>query len=498
MKSEKISESLEYVDPALINEAEDCVPQVKKNYRMKWGLIAACIAVILVIGSAATVFAVEAKEYNDAVAFFEDNGLSAEGLSRAEVKAVYRDITTKSFKFEKTADIIKQSVYGYEIEQVDKTPEDAEEIWNKNFEAAQKEYGYKQTFHGNGQMESGLPMSEKTTLEYYEDGKLIWTADFAEESIEKTVKVNDVTMVLGNKYVYSSTEIYPESELIGYVFFNGETYESTKIHQEYTFAAFIDGEGKVFWKAKLNHASQYEQIISVFENEDGSRTVFSRADRSGIMLTKLDENGNELSAKKLDVSAYLEKVARFYDGGYLVQVSSLDSEEADTLLKVDKDGNIFGDFTYESEDTSFLITDFIEFGGQIYLSAVAADKQNSVGWIYVSDKEQDAVSVPDENYDEQFTADLRESYTAILLVCDSEGGTPTTFYSVKGAFGAGLSVNDEGNLEWKVQTIATAYPSYWTNSYSMAGTCEIFRYTFDLSGKLIDSFDTGKIVGFRR
>lgn len=41
----------------------------------------------------------EAKEYKAAVQFFNDYGMSTEGLTRGEIKEVYRDITTKSFTY---------------------------------------------------------------------------------------------------------------------------------------------------------------------------------------------------------------------------------------------------------------------------------------------------------------------------------------------------------------------------------------------------------------
>jgi hypothetical protein len=73
-------------------------------------VVAACLALFIVIGSTAVALAVEAKEYNAAVAFFESNGLSTDGLSRSDVKAVYRDITTQRFTYGKTADVIRQAI----------------------------------------------------------------------------------------------------------------------------------------------------------------------------------------------------------------------------------------------------------------------------------------------------------------------------------------------------------------------------------------------------
>lgn len=71
----------------------------------------------------------EAKEYKAAVQFFNDYGMSTEGLTRGEIKEVYRDITTKSFTYSKTAEVIRNSISsdnigGYEIVQDNPTPEE--------------------------------------------------------------------------------------------------------------------------------------------------------------------------------------------------------------------------------------------------------------------------------------------------------------------------------------------------------------------------------------
>ncbi len=42
---------------------------------------------------------------------------------------------------------------------------------------------------------------------------------------------------------------------------------------------------------------------------------------------------------------------------------------------------------------------------------------------------------------EELTPLVRDNYTAVLLVCDPEGGAPETFYSVQGSLGGKLRVN---------------------------------------------------------
>ena len=65
---------------------------------------------LCVIGLTAHSLSVEAKEYQAAVEFFETNKLSTDGLTRTEVKEIYRDITTNKFQYKKTGEVIVKSI----------------------------------------------------------------------------------------------------------------------------------------------------------------------------------------------------------------------------------------------------------------------------------------------------------------------------------------------------------------------------------------------------
>ena len=116
MKRQIVSEAIQQIDTKYIDEANafgaegltEAAPRPdarrKPSRRLRWGTLAACLALAAVLGGSALAFTVEAREYRTAAAFFEENGLSMEGLSRAEVKEVYRDITTKRFTLRKTAE----------------------------------------------------------------------------------------------------------------------------------------------------------------------------------------------------------------------------------------------------------------------------------------------------------------------------------------------------------------------------------------------------------
>ena len=99
---------------------------------------------------------------------------------------------------------------------------------------------------------------------------------------------------------------------------------------------------------------------------------------------------------------------------------------------------------------------------------------------------------------EELTPIVRDNYTAILLICDPEGGAPKTFYSVKGSLGGDLSVNTSGQLEWNVESITTTFDSPITSYFTIGGNCAVFCYTFDAEGNLTGQTDTGNTVPYRR
>ncbi len=91
-----------------------------------------------------------------------------------------------------------------------------------------------------------------------------------------------------------------------------------------------------------------------------------------------------------------------------------------------------------------------------------------------------------------------DNYTEVLLMCVQEGGEPETFYSVKGSLGVKLTVNDAGELAWDAESIVNTFFSPATSSFTIGGTCQVFRYTFDDAGTLLSQEDTGETVSYHR
>ena len=88
--------------------------------------IAACMAVLIALGVGAYAYAEDAKEYKEALMFFEENDLPTEGLTRSEIKKVYRDITTESYTYSKTAEVLAHRNESHSVEGESFGPENTE------------------------------------------------------------------------------------------------------------------------------------------------------------------------------------------------------------------------------------------------------------------------------------------------------------------------------------------------------------------------------------
>ncbi len=186
--------------------------------------------------------------------------------------------------------------------------------------------------------------------------------------------------------------------------------------------------------------------------------------------------------------------------GYLVKLGNSSAGETARLVKLDREGAVLDTFTYQGKDCDYYIQDMGEYQGRVYLSAYAVPKQTGEGSRY------EVAGVLEYLFDhnimeissEELTPMVRDNYTAVLLLCDPEGGAPETFYSVKGSLGRKLAVNNAGNLAWDVESIVNTFFSPATNSFSIGGTCQVFRYTFDDAGTLLNQEDTGETTPYHR
>ncbi|MBO4502014.1 MAG: hypothetical protein J5760_07210 [Clostridia bacterium] len=498
MKKELISDSVEGIDKEYIKEAAEYPAAKHSGSRIrprviKWIAAAACLALVISIGFVGFSIAAEAREYAAAVEFFEENGLSTEGLSREEIKAVYRDITTNSFTYGKTAEVIHKAVPGFDIDDEEPTPEELAEMWGANVLNGYRNY-HDPAYGSNGAVgisydvkcdvpagEAPAYVSSKCVVKCMRGGETLWVRDFYDYDVYAQVYTEYGTVIAGADY-----------------------YWDTGDYKSHAWLALISDEGDVVWEKRLNHADlPSERIDTLVDNRDGTFAAFGYVNYNVMTIGQYDMQGGELSFNSRE-GASVWNAALFGDG-YLIRVG------VNSVHKIDRQGNVEQSFSYESEDCVYAITDMIEFGGRVYLSAYAVPKQQEYDVFYGYGSHGEVADIMDylfskrrgddeipEISSEELTAMLREKYTALLLICDPAGGAPETFYSVRGSLGAALAVNDAGQLEWNVESIRSSFFSPMTSSFSIGGTCRVYRYTFGGDGTLIGREATGDETMFRR
>lgn len=116
MKKENVSQIINDIDEKYICEAamynsHTVSSHITKTQPVlfKLRLFAASIAFIILIGFAISAITFETHSYNNAIAYFEEAGLSSDGLSRLEVKTVYRDISIGNYANEKVIEVLLKS-----------------------------------------------------------------------------------------------------------------------------------------------------------------------------------------------------------------------------------------------------------------------------------------------------------------------------------------------------------------------------------------------------
>lgn len=455
-----------------------------------WRAIVAVAACLILLVSAGFV-TVEAKEYSDAIKFFNEYGLSTDGLSRGEIKEIYRDITTKSFTYSKTAEVIANSlsadkVGGYEIQQENLSPEDIENLWtymndHGGFAGPGQHgvhYEYRSEYKEDAKL--GFEVHDQSFIEKYDGEELLWSVRISLFWVNGISTVSDGVIAYGETPTWSSEQ------------------------RSYAWMARIDSDGKVLWTHMLNNGFEDEYIAQILENDDGTYAVISRGDFRFFCLSQYSADGKEISFQKTEVGNYgIWNAARFGEG-YIVQLGSYLTNEHSRIVKVDRQGTITESFSYGGEDAYYYITDMIEYNGSIYLSAYSVprleDEDQSAGGRYEIAAVLNYLFDNDiwEISSEELTPMVRDNYTAMLLVCDPNAGTPREFYSVKGSFGGKLSLSDSGTLLWDVESITTTHFSPATSAFTIAGSSFVFRYTFDSAGKLVSQEKTGEMVSFYR
>lgn len=459
----------------------------KPNRRLRLKPVLASLVALGILLSGATVYATvaEARDYAAAITFFNAHNLPLDGLSRSEVKHVYRDISTGTFSFGKTAAVITSSVSGYDLFQAEPTPEDLAALWQvKNgnhtgpaFLPGQDDgVTYRISYTERLDEKLGFNVTDQSMIQKMVDGQPVWEASFKHRWLDSYAVLGDAVVVYGQTPTWSSEQT------------------------AYAWLALVDNDGRICWQHVMDNGFKQEYIGAVLPDEDGL-AVFSRGNLEVFCLSRFDLAGSRTHFSQTKIGNYgIRNAARLGDG-YLVQL--LDYAQGDRLIQVARDGTLADAYTYGSEDENYFIADMVAFAGQVCLSAyavprMAEDLPRTSHYEVGPVLEKIFASKNFEISNQELTRLVRDNYTALLLLCDPESGEPRVFYSVAGSLGAALSLNENGELVWEVESITDTFLSMATSSFTIGGASTVYRYTFDAAGTLLSQEKTGIAAPFRK
>lgn len=461
-------------------------------FRLK-PLAAACLALVLLLSTGSYAVAAEAREYNEAARFFAQNALPAEGLTRREIKAVYRDIVTESFTYDKTATVIGESlqstaVSGILLTMEDPTAEEVRWFWDYKNGAVSSEHLSDEGENANGR---GISYRYSTECELIDGGRY-GSIELYEVTVEQYRGEDPIWQVTLNQFYADHCLPLTDGVLtVGW-------------DENRTWVAKIDTEGEILWCRALGNGFRDEYITAdALDNGDGTYTLFTRGDYTYNCITRIDGDGKTVRSHKIAMEEALTLAVPFEEG-YLVRLSHHTNADSARLVRMDGEGNITDTFHYGDSNSYYYITDMIEYGGKVYLSGYAtprlSDENDSSGGRheiapilnYIFDSGKHRIT------EEELTPIVQDNYTALLLVCDPDTGIPQSFYEAKGALGGELRLDAKGNLIWCAERIASVRFSIATSAFSLIGPTEIHRYTFDTSGTLLSEIATGENGAYMR
>lgn len=509
MKGTDLYLAMQELDDALVEKYAEARP--KQTILMR-KLVAACLAGVLLIGGGAV--AVDAITYTQAKDFFAENGLSTQGLNREDVRAIYRDITTKSFTYEKTDEVITQSISqtvpGYEITSDIDDPEKLRMLWEswRNGELAkvvidgeiiessgdiyQEGIWYEREMISVYNVENGRSTIQETVVRKYQNDTLCWERTVP--LVARLIKpIGDGTVVVGeNEHISGPADMPREGK-----------------HQR---IAYLDKNGQILWEDVFTEENWCTagETDRAYGNGDETFTVITRGARQengnvirSVVVWRYDLNGQRLSYKVNDIGTwYLSQV--FQSERYYILSLSNEAAESKTVI-MDADGTLQTGIEYQITDQLQKIQDVVEVGNYRYISAYTMRTDGTLDELgranAALNEEMKALwNQPDEISEKELIERICSHYTAVLLRCNIETGQMQTFYSVPGVIAGKLEVGETGELIWHLQSLIqaemVAMPSSYMGCY-IRGTSVIYRYIFDAECNLTEKENTGELAIYR-
>ena len=419
-----------------------------------WLAIAACAVLVIGMAFGGYALAAEAKEYNAALAYCEANGISTEGLSRAEIKEVYRSIRS-GIGTGDDQNGENETVGGWEIlTDGDPRTEDFNSVMIAEILRSSAEQEYVCGISSDG---SGVIRKEK-------DGEKLWEYKTSEVSAcSAAVPVKGGTAVFALRIV--------------------ESDEGT-VSLPAVFK--LNDNGELLWMTKWADDQAYSDMIeydsdTLVPEPDGGVTVFSvKRDYArrefAVCVTRFGADGEIVFDAENPVGNCFVFGAYKIGEGYMARVGLTPvltdgfTVQEYCVMRFTGDGHISDAYRFSEDGMEIQVSDMILFGGKLYVSATVTD----VGMLNEGSDQEDMI-------------------TAMLFVCDPDTGALREFYQVKNAEGSRLEAS-RNELKWSVNRITSLSVTEGEGVLSLNGAAAVWSYRFDTDCRFIDSAETGESV----
>lgn len=398
-----------------------------RRYLRRIAAAIACLMLTVGLAFGGRAYAADVKEYKAAVAFFQENDMDAEGLTRGELKSVYRDIVTETFCYDKTAEVIERSLHSdrvesYDIFQTEPDPAEVEALWRYRkavfSETATGWYRPDVTGVHYEIMISPGNIFCWATLYRYEGEKKVWSAHFTDfiMGIRYYCPLSDGVLVWGTT---------PDQQYIDDILVESEVRSA--------YLAKVGADGELLRQLRLENSSPYEIAYAAVDNGNGTYAIFTVAetgpDVALLYLTQVDGTGQVLSSQQVcetSVFTNVDQAVKMGDG-YLLSSFIPDESGRTSLAEVTGDGELTAVQAFQSKGKTYLVSHILSYGGRAYLSAWDVPSgEESAPYAVLNERirsylaDNGVTEIPNDTLTEM----VQETFSAALLVLDSSGSTP--------------------------------------------------------------------------
>ncbi|MBQ7398258.1 MAG: hypothetical protein IJW09_05470 [Clostridia bacterium] len=466
----------------LSNCSEAFAKQNTKQTRLsprRRALVAACACVCVLMSLlSVNALALERQEYANAVAFFEQNGLSTDGFSRGELIRICKDISSESFTYKLTFEAIRNSLgLADTVNHEALTPEEIKALWDKK----QTDEDFVISHIQNGLAVSGSVAQQGVSflfkvqirnvntlqdtysvLEKYADGKLEWAKTISAFSISKVLYANEHIVLAG-------------------------TAQGTKTSRA---ILLLSEKGEIVWQNPVEDIANIlieEDGISIIGNGLHNDTLASGKTKSKLYIAQFNWNGElvrsisetfynlnfdyiqYLEASYQEPSYSVDRAIKVGDSYYLVlscyiQSGNSVAKTQMSIAKVSEDGYFEAMYEINEPLTSHRITDIAIKGDDLFIGGYYLPSANGPldnGLLLdkteeLNDLKTILIDTKGSISNQMFLDMIKDHYTGFVVCCDIQTGEAKQLKIIEGAKDVTFDKTTAGSLVLNCKTIADA------------------------------------------